>query len=220
MEHDFWHRRWHKNEIGFHQETVNPYLLEYWPKLGAGLGSTVFVPLCGKSLDLAWLRGQGHGVIGIELSRVAIETFFREQRLEATRRPQGSFERWKADGYRLLCGDFFALTRDDLGPVDVVYDRASLIALPPGMRVRYAAHLRNLLPAGLSVLLITVEYPQKEMDGPPFAVQQDEVESLYSDWQPTLVARHDILAEAKRFRDKGVTRMHEAIYLLTSPGSA
>jgi thiopurine S-methyltransferase len=220
MEHDFWHRRWHKNEIGFHQETVNPYLLEHWPDLGAGQGSTVFVPLCGKSLDLAWLRSQGHGVVGIELSRVAIEAFFREQRLQVSRQPQGVFERWKADGYRLLCGDFFALSATDLGSIDVVYDRASLIALPPAMRARYATHLRELLPAGLPSLLITVEYPQQEMDGPPFAVQQDEVETLYRGWQPILIARHDILADAKRFRDKGVTQMHESIFRLTSPGPA
>jgi thiopurine S-methyltransferase len=88
------------------------------------------------------------------------------------------------------------------------------------MRVRYAAHLRGLLPAGLPLLLVTVEYRQEEMDGPPFAVQQQEVEALYAAWQPTLVARHDILAEAKRFRDKGVTRMHEAIYRMTTPGPA
>jgi len=220
MEHDFWHRRWRKNEIGFHQETVNPYLAEHWPELDLGAGSTVFVPLCGKSRDLAWLHSRGHGVVGVELSRVAVEAFFHEQHLRAGPAPQGAFECWQADGYRLLGGDFFALQPADLGPVDAIYDRASLIALPAAMRVRYAAHLRDLLPADLPLLLVTVEYRQQEMDGPPFAVQQDEVEALYAAWQPTLVARHDILAEAQRFRDKGVTRMHEAIYRMTTPGPA
>lgn len=220
MEHDFWHRRWHKNEIGFHQETVNPYLVEHWPGLDLGAGSTAFVPLCGKSRDLAWLHGRGHGVVGVELSRVAVEAFLHEQHLRANPKPQGAFECWQTDGYRLLCGDFFALQPTDLGPVDAVYDRASLIALPPALRVRYAAHLRGLLPAGLPLLLVTVEYRQEEMDGPPFAVQQQEVEALYAAWQPTLVARHDILAEAQRFRDQGVTRMHEAIYRMTTPGLA
>ena len=220
MEHDFWHRRWRKNEIGFHQEQINPYLLEHWPGLGVDTGGTVFVPLCGKSLDMTWLRAQGFGVTGIEISRVAVEAFFREQRMEPDRRPHGAFERWKAPGYRLLVGDFFALRAGDLGPIDAVYDRASLIALPPAMRVRYAAHLRAILPAGLPVLLVTVEYPQEEMDGPPFAVEQREVEALYGDaWQLELLERHDILAQSKRFRDKGVTRMHEAIYRMTTPGA-
>jgi thiopurine S-methyltransferase len=221
MEHDFWHRRWRKNEIGFHQETVNPYLAEHWSGLAIRSGSTVFVPLCGKSLDMAWLRARGHGVVGVELSRLAVESFISEQRLAAERLTQGAFERWKADGYRLLCGDFFALRPNDVGPVEAVYDRASLIALPPPMRVRYAAHLRGLLPAGLPLLLITVEYPQNEMNGPPFAVHEDEVEALYgADWGLERVGRHDILADAKRFREKGVTRMHETIYRMTTPGPA
>ena len=220
MEHDFWHRRWRKNEIGFHQESINPHLLEHWPALGVASEARVFVPLCGKSRDMRWLRDRGHTVVGIELSQKAVEAFFAEEELAPERAKQGAVDAWKADGYTLLCGDFFALRPGDLGPVAAIYDRASLIALPPPMRVRYAAHLRGLLPAGLPSLLVTVEYAQHEMDGPPFAVHQPEVEGLFEAWQPRLLSRHDILADAPRFRDKGVTDMHDAIYQLTTPGVA
>jgi thiopurine S-methyltransferase len=218
MEHDFWHRRWRKNEIGFHQESINPYLREHWSRLDVPSNAPVFVPLCGKSRDMRWLRDAGHPVTGVELSRLAVEAFFAEEGLEPEVRQSGAFEIWQAGNCRLLCGDFFALAGNDLGPISAIYDRASLIALPPSMRVRYAAHLRGLLPAGLPSLLVTVEYPQQEMDGPPFAVHQSEVEGLFSDWQVFLLGRHDILADAPRFRDKGVTRMHETIYRLTTPG--
>ena len=220
MDHDFWHRRWRKNEIGFHQETINPYLCEHWPSLGVAGDAPVFVPLCGKSRDMRWLRDRGHPVVGIELSLKAVEDFFVEEGLAPERANHGALESWQAGGFRLLCGDFFAMTPADLGPVAAVYDRAALIALPPPLRVRYAAHLRGLLPAGLPSLLVTVEYAQQEMDGPPFAVHQPEVEGLFEAWQPRLLGRHDILADAPRFRDKGVSGMHESIYQLITPGAA
>ncbi len=220
MEHDFWHRRWHNNEIGFHQEAVNPYLREHWPGLGVPAEGAVFVPLSGKSHDMHWLRARGHRVVGVELSRVAVEAFFAEAGLAVERETRGAFEAWRADGIRLLCGDFFAMAPDDLGALDAVYDRASLVALPPSMRVRYAAHLRALLPAGLPLLLVTVEYDQQQMNGPPFAVHGEEVEALFEAWRPERVGRHDILVDAPKFREKGVTAMHEAIYRLTTPGPA
>jgi len=170
---------------------------------------------------MAWLRQRGHAVVGIELSRIALDAFFNERQIDAERQICGEFEEWRADGYRLLCGDFFALKAEELGPLVAIYDRASLIALPPPMRSRYAAYLRTLLPAGLPLLLITVEYPQQEMTGPPFSVEESEVMALYGpDWRPRLLGRHDILADAERFRDRGVTCMHEAVYLLTTPGPA
>ncbi len=83
MEPAFWHKRWADNQIGFHQGQVNSYLQTHWPALGLETGSRVLVPLCGKSLDLVWLAGQGYRVLGVELSRRAVEDFFREHGLEA-----------------------------------------------------------------------------------------------------------------------------------------
>lgn len=220
MDPEFWHERWERGEIGFHQGDFNAHMQNYMALLDLPTGANVLVPLCGKSRDMRWLRDRGHTVVGIELSQKAVEAFFAEEELAPERAKQGAVDAWKADGYTLLCGDFFALRPGDLGPVAAIYDRASLIALPPPMRVRYAAHLRGLLPAGLPSLLVTVEYAQHEMDGPPFAVHQPEVEGLFEAWQPRLLSRHDILADAPRFRDKGVTDMHDAIYQLTTPGVA
>jgi thiopurine S-methyltransferase len=199
---------------------VNPYLLRYWPELhaarGGEAGGEIFVPLCGKSLDMVWLRGQGHAVLGVELSEIAVRDFFSEQGRTPAHATRGKFAQCEADGIRILCGDFFDLRREDMVNVRAVYDRASLVALPPEMRERYARHLVDILPAGSQVLLVTFDYPQDEMNGPPFAVSVDEVHALYAPYaQIRLLEQADILDREPRFRARGVTRMQENIFLLS-----
>ncbi len=216
MKKEFWLERWERAEIGFHQDEVNPYLLQYWPELQAAPGGEVFVPLCGKSLDMLWLRQQGHAVLGVELSPIAVRDFFVENGLALTHASAGQFDRCEAEGIRILCGDFFELTREHLAQVCAVYDRASLVALPPEMRARYARHLAELLPSGTPVLLVTFDYPQDEMNGPPFAVSVDEVQALYGAYaEVRLLAQVDILEREPRFKARGVTRMQENIFVLT-----
>lgn len=168
MKAEFWLERWQRNEIGFHQGEINAHLQEFWGGLQLPAGSEVFVPLCGKSRDLLWLRAQGHRVLGVELSPLAVEDFFLENELKPQVRSHGIFDSWSCDGVTLLCGDFFELEAADLKGVAAVYDRASLVALPPEMRERYAQHLHRILPARVPMLLVTMDYPQAEMSGPPF----------------------------------------------------
>ena len=92
MEHNFWHERWQSNQLGFHQDATNQRLMTYWPQLALAAGSTVLVPLCGKSLDMAWLAAQGHKVLGIELSQIAVDAFFSENKLTVTKETVGEFE--------------------------------------------------------------------------------------------------------------------------------
>lgn len=215
MEKDFWLERWERQEIGFHQDGINPHLREYRPTLCPASGGKVFVPLCGKSRDMLWLREQGHEVLGVELSAIAVRAFFEENGLVPQHSSRGKFECSEADGIRILCGDFFDLGKDDLAGVTAVFDRASLVALPPDMRERYARHLLDILPPAARVLLVTFDYPQAEMQGPPFAVSADEVTALYGDRADVrLLARLDILEQSPRFRERGLSRMHENIFLL------
>ena len=219
MDADFWINRWENGETGFHLDEVNPFLPGFWHRLSAPRNAPVFVPLCGKSLDLRWLRDQGHEVWGVELSPLALRQFFDEQGLQPEISRQGDFEIWEADDIRLFCGDFFRLTPQLLGQPAAVYDRASLIALPPAMRVDYARHLLTLAPASAPRLLVTLDYEQEQMDGPPFAVSEAEVRALYGDhFRIERIFIEDILAENERFRQKGLTRLEESVYLL-KPGS-
>jgi thiopurine S-methyltransferase len=216
MKKEFWLERWERSEIGFHQGEINPYLLRYWKELHPACAGEVFVPLCGKSLDMVWLRQQGCKVLGVELSPIAVEDFFKENGKAPTHANSGKFEICEADGIRILCGDFFDLTREDMAQVSAVYDRASLIALPPEMRERYARHLVDILPSATQILLVTVDYPQAEMQGPPFAVSVNELEALYGNYaEVRLLAQEDVLAQNPRFQQRGVSRMQESVFLLT-----
>ncbi len=216
MKKEFWLERWERGEIGFHQDEINPYLRQYWSELSNSHVGEVFVPLCGKSLDMTWLRRHGCKVFGVELSSIAVQDFFRENGQSPTRAISGKFESCEADGIRILCGDFFDLSKDDMVHVSAVYDRASLVALPPDMRERYARHLVDILRPATQILLVTFDYPQAEMQGPPFAVSVNDVETLYGKYADVrLLAQKDTLPENPRFVQRGVTRMEESLFLLT-----
>ncbi|TWC18972.1 MULTISPECIES: thiopurine S-methyltransferase [unclassified Pseudomonas] len=212
MEPEFWHKRWSTNQIGFHSSEVNPYLQRFWPQMGLAQGSRVLVPLCGKTLDLLWLAQQGHSVLGVELSEKAITDFFDEHQLRPSVSEEGAFKVFRAGDIEIRCGDFFALGRDDLDDCVALYDRAALIALPGQMREQYTAHLQSILPS-CAGLLITLEYNQAEMPGPPFSVSDDEVQRLLGyNWKLEVLQEQDVLGESWKFLQAGVTRLDERVY--------
>ncbi len=214
---EFWHERWRQGEIGWHATSVNLHLQEHWPRLGVAPGAQVFVPLCGKTLDLLWLAAQGLRVLGVEVSRVAVDAFFADNALRPEIAEEPPFLRYRAAEIEILCGDFFDVGTDRLEGIDAVFDRASLIALPPDMRPRYAAHLTRLLRPPITMLLVTLDYAQDEMAGPPFAVGEAEVRALYgSCFHIEPIARVDVLAENERFRQRGLTHLDEQVYRLAS----
>jgi thiopurine S-methyltransferase len=216
MKNDYWLDRWKHGEIGFHQNEINPYLCQYWQELHLAPGSEVFVPLCGKSRDMLWLREQKHSVLGVELSAIAVQAFFEENRLSPHHTISGKFDRYDANFISILCGNFFDLSKNDLAKVSAVYDRASLVALPPEIRKRYISHLLNILPPTTKILLITFDYPQAEMSGPPFAVSPDEVAALYQEHaEVRLLTQLNVLAQNQRYQERGLSQLHESIFLLT-----
>ena len=215
MDHDFWLRRWQDNEIGFHQSEPTALLQEYWPAVGAPAGSTVFVPLAGKSLDMVWLAAQGHRVLGVELSPLAVAQFFSEHDLqpEIVETRYGLHHR--AGGIELILGDAFALDAAALADCTAVFDRAALIALPAELRAPYVDALYARLPPACRGLLITLEYPQQEKAGPPFSVTEAEVRERYGrDWTVEPLERRDILAGQPGFIDAGVTAPETCVYRL------
>lgn len=216
MNPDFWRERWQRNEIGFHRPDINSWLVRHADALGVAPGRRVFVPLCGKTLDLGWLAARGCAVTGVELSELAVAAYFAEAGTRPQRATTGRLEAWTAGAVRLLCGDFFALDRATLGGIDAVFDRAALVALPPAMRADYARHLATLLDAGTRVLLVTFDYDQSRMAGPPFCVPADEVRTLFAHaFDIVALGDEDILAGEPRFRARGLDRLHEQGWLLT-----
>lgn len=215
MDADFWLERWSRGEIGFHLADTNPVLSKHFPSLGLAPDVTVFVPLCGKSLDMHWLRSRGHPVIGVELSATAVDAFFEEAGLVPRTSPQRAFTRYDVNGYTILCGDALELTEEDLAGVRAVYDRAALVALPPEMRARYARTLVRCLPQRVDMLCVCFEYDQSRAEGPPFAVLEPELRRLYEpDFSVRLLERSTADRVPPRFAEKGLREFHEAVYAL------
>lgn len=220
MEHEFWHQRWHNDEIGFHQELINPWLAYYYGHQGPApetrANYRVFVPLCGKSRDMLWLAQNGFAVTGVEISAIAVRDFFEESRLTPAIEELGEHTQYTSNNISILQGDFFSCERAQLGPVTDVFDRASLIALPAPMRREYAAKMASLLEPGNRILLVILTYPEGEMQGPPFSVTEAEVEELFADhFGIEKLAVKNTLDDEPGFRAKGLTALTETAFKLT-----
>ena len=220
MEKEFWLERWSQGETAFHQKHVNPYLGYYYGELGPPpekrAAYRVFVPLCGKSRDLYWLQQSGYDVIGVEVSEVAVKQFFAEQQLAYSEHRRKHDVIYRAERLEILRTDFFKLQADDIGDITDVFDRASLIAYPEEMRRDYVNKITGLQKPGTRTLLISLTYPENEMNGPPFSVNDDEVIRLYSDnFRIDKLAAKNIIEDEPRFKQRGLTSLTETAYKLT-----
>ena len=210
MESNFWHDRWQANEIGFHEGRANELLVRHLPALNLAPGARVFLPLCGKTRDIPWLMAQGFQVVGIELSPIAVGQLFKDLGITPTISGQGAVTRHKAPGVTVFTGDIFALDGETLGPVEAIYDRAALVALPGTMRDSYAAQLHALAPTAPR-LVITFEYDQSQADGPPFSIPDAEMDRLFAaTYRLEILERQDVAGGLK-----GLIPANEAAWLLT-----
>lgn len=228
MHHHFWQQRWREGRLGFHQQKVNSRLRKLWtqftqptPAQKTAPPAPVFVPLCGKTLDMLWLSQQSHPVLGIEISEIACHHFYRENQIpyqttETPNPPAQPFTKFLGANIQLWCGDFFALRPHHLTHTPLAYDRASLIALPREMRPAYAAHLAHLLQPNARVLLISMDYDQNKMKGPPFSVPETEIRQLFT---PAFTLK--IIAQSSgpdivgNLAQRGLDTLNEKVYALT-----
>lgn len=178
MEPSFWMARWQEGKIGFHEGQPNSYLVANADWLADR--RRILVPLCGKSEDLAYLASRGHDVIGIELVEDAVKQFFDEHGTVAETEVSGDLVIYRAGAITVIAGDFFSVTHDHIGPIDAVFDRAALVALPPDIRTRYVAHLRTLASDATRELLVSIEYPPEASNGPPFSIEEPQVRQTFA----------------------------------------
>lgn len=220
METTFWHERWQNRQIGFHQRVINPHLQTFWQTLAPAPECPVFVPLCGKSLDMVWLAERGYRVIGVELSAIAIAEFFQSVDIAPTRQIYGKHTLWQGGQYQIWQGDFFNLpapAQNDLAQAEAVYDRAALVALPANMRVGYIQTLTTLIKKPL--LLITFVYDQTQVDGPPFSVPESEVRDAHigfgKDFAIHLLYSGNTTDVSPRFVERGLMQVREQVFAIT-----
>ena len=214
MDREFWLERWKAKDIGFHQPQFDPALDKFWSRLEVPASACVFVPLCGKTLDMQWLAEAGYRVVGAELSEQAVDEFFAERGLTPDVRREGAFIVKSSGPYEIWVGDFFALPDSAVHGVAAIYDRAALVALPADMQAGYAKKIASLLPAA-PILLITVDYDQRQMEGPPFATSPGTVDALFADrYYRVELASKDVLGGHPRFQQRGLTALTGAVFLL------
>lgn len=215
MDAEFWLERWRDGRTHFHQSRVTPLLAKFWPSLELPARSKVLVPLSGKSLDMLWLAEQGHQVLGAELSSLAVEQFFAENGLTPTVREADRGRYYTSGQIEIYCGDIFDMPAKVLGSCVGVYDRAALVALPHAMRARYCHEVYGRLADQYRGLLITLDYDQSQMEGPPFSVDAGQVQRLYAPHSvATLIDRRDILDKEPKFQTRGVAKLDSLVFRL------
>jgi len=218
MDAQFWLDLWQQGDtaaLGFHQTRVTPLLAKYWPQLEVPKGRRVLVPLCGKTLDMVWLEEQGYQVLGVELSPLAVAQFFDEQKRTPSVSTSAQGQHWRAGAIEIICGDIFDLDQNTLAACAAAFDRAALIALPADMRARYVQHVYGNLPPAACALLLTLDYEQAQMPGPPFSVDDTEIQSLFAAYaRATLIDRRDIRSKDARSDTHALTRLDTLVYRL------
>jgi thiopurine S-methyltransferase len=210
-----WLKFWENNETNWHGDKITQELVEYFELFELEPRDKVFVPLCGKSLDMLYIMNQGFSVVGVEISEIGVRQFFSENNLAYKITKVDDFDLYSTENLEIYCGDFFALTSKHLNNVKSVFDRKSLIALEPEVRQKYVKHLNDIISLGARILLVTLQYPQYQMSGPPFSVDKSEVESLFSMAFESRELRsfNDIENESKLTR-AGVDYINNAAYYL------
>jgi thiopurine S-methyltransferase len=215
MDHKFWLERWQNSDIGFHQEAAHDSLVRHWPAIGVPKSAQVLVPLCGKSLDMAWLVGQGYAVIGTELAVAAVDQFFAERSRTPASVTHGAFVVKRAGPFEIWCGDHLQLDPAVTRRIGGVFDRAALVAMPRVMQQAYADQLAALTPAGIPVLLVALDYDPSEMDGPPFPITPQRIEELFgANFRITLLERREGLSISRNLQRRGLSWLDEATYKL------
>jgi len=197
MDPKFWHERWKKNEIGFHEDMPNAFLQKYFKSIVEGSG-TVFVPLCGKTKDIGWLLSQGYQVVGVELSEIAVEQLFDNLNIKVEVSDLGSIKSYRSNHLTVYTGNIFDLNAEMLGPVDCVYDRAALVAMPEDTRRAYTEHL-VAITHGANQFVVCFEYDQNQMKGPPFSINPELLSVYYSkEFEIDLLERSKVEGKLKR----------------------
>ena len=208
-ENNLWLKRWENREIGFNQNKVNPFLLQYFQSLNLNLNSKVLVPLCGKTIDISWLLSEGYAVRGIELSEIAVIELFEELNLVPNISTVGELKVYSSENLQVFVGDIFKVTSEILGEIDAIYDRAAIVALTKDLRIDYTTHLRAITK-NAPQLLLCFEYEQSLMNRTPYSVEEDEVKKHYAEhYELALLAREAIAGGFK-----GKIPAYDVVWLL------
>lgn len=217
MEHKFWHKKWEKNEIGFHLDSYNPILTKHWIDFKSNfskLGS-VLIPLCGKSKDILFFSDMGLKVTGVELSEDAIIAFFKENNLAYNVSIVNNSKLYSCleKDIQIFNCDILTLSHKDLGKVEMIYDRASIVALPQKIRTDYVKWIHEIKNNETKVFMNVFEFDAP--NGPPFSITLSDIKNYFSDsFTVTLIESIDIEAHKIQIHKNDISWLKSQIYFL------
>lgn len=161
----FWTERFEQHYMPWDKGGVPDALrkfVEQAARPGAhGPACVTLIPGCGLGHEVAYLSEAGWDVTAIDFSPAAVAT------------ARAALGRWAA---RVHEADFFTFA--PRVPIDLIYERAFLCALPRRMWPAVAARWAELLPSG--GLLAGFFFFGDDPKGPPFGITPDELDELLS----------------------------------------
>ena len=96
-----------------------------------------------------------------------------------------------------------------------MYDRASIVALPPDIRRRYAQVLTTQIRPEAPWYLVSFTYDQMEMEGPPHSVPLTEIDALFGEeFEIETLIDESVIDRAGHFQERGLTSLHETLSIL------
>ena len=247
--------QWQGDKLGWHKEDINPHLLKHINTilLSSNAGNAypipkhnIFVPLCGKSIDLVYLATHTgiSNVVGIDIVRNAAVDFASEhteftiqevdkqqckEEEDDTNNKIGkdtttSIQKFKGNKLTILIDDLFKMPTNNR--YDIIYDRASIVAIKPSLRQEYVNLMGTLLQPGGSILLVTLDRrtttsEEAKNDGPPFSLDEKEIRQLYEtqNWVESVTLLEEVNdlttdEDAERWKKKGVLELYELVFLI------
>lgn len=178
---DGWKKKWDAGMTRWHQPDVY-WVLKKYAKDYIHEESRILVPLCGKTVDLAYLTKKAKEVVGVEGVLKGVQEFIQEnpdlQMAASGQREQ--FECFRGEKIWMFCGNFFHFGPSVAGKFDLIWDRAAMVAIDPKDRDEYAHVLGSVLKPGAVLLLSGFVRPKGDLtSGPPFTLNRDQIISLF-----------------------------------------
>ncbi|CAK8673561.1 unnamed protein product [Clavelina lepadiformis] len=179
---EYWKKIWENGQIhDFHHANVHEHLIKYKDHF-LHQNCRVFIPLCGKSVDLNYLAECGHEVVGCELSETAILQFFQEHSMtfKQSQYPKAPFEVFKAADKNITIykGDFLKLNSSVIGKFDAVWDQGAFIAIHPSQRLKYTDIMKDLISLDGKYLLFSLQFDGVN-SATPYSVTEMDMEETF-----------------------------------------
>lgn len=216
---DHWLDAWNRGLTPWSDPGINQYLRDNLAKLRLTTGCTILVPMCGDSADMVWLAEQGHNVVGIDISHLAIESFFSQATIAYNKIGNVYTSKNTPLNITIINENIFNTELLSTFSFDAIYDKGALVTVPHKHKPKYILRMHKLAPRA-KILLITAYYRQAPGYGaPPFLESVESVQSLYREHYSFSLLEHKIGNDNQEKAKAQTSESQEHIVALLQPYS-